>query len=438
MAEAQGLFWLNGEDDEPQKLSGTLVYGHGVRNTLEVLGHLDQDLWGSSPYVNITGVINQGFECVTLRNCFAISTEGFPDMPGSSQRFVCNQVFKGRLSFGSEEQINAKWLTVSMWPLTQWVDAKLIEFDRKWSPSEQQQITVLPDSTATISKCQSDGLTFDVEICSSAGVFPSRRTLTAHPQSHFRIIPEFAETPVEKLTSVAFKLKLLLTMLADKPAVINTVAFKVPEPEYDATGNTMMLYQEWLGGPPSEQDNQSDWVSIPFRDLRLENVGQNIIPQWFRLFDEYSPAVQWLLGGHFHPAVPTDQQFNAAFTAVERLLSQSLGPDRPGRQNGYANGESKASVLSLIKFVRDTGAVDIRYFNQKDSGDLDKWAKHVMSMRDEFTVHLDFKEDREPPDDFHDQANILTCVGVGFLMGQMGIKKEIITHTLDYRLRGLQ
>ena len=223
MTETHGQFWIDGDDS--RKATGKLTYGNGVSGTLEVTGHLVGPLspLPSRGHVNIIGIVDQGGQSVTLRDCFPINTVGPPGTPGAAQRFACHQVFKGRLSFEGDEQIKAKSLSVSMWLLRQWVDAYLIQFDWTTPPGQQQIIETLPDSATKIRDCQSEGLAFDVEIWSRAAVSGSTRGVTIKPQSWFKVIPGPDATPVEDLITIAWKLQLFLTMLADKPAVVNTV-----------------------------------------------------------------------------------------------------------------------------------------------------------------------------------------------------------------------
>ena len=436
MTETDGEFWIDGDDS--RKAAGKLTYGNGVRSTLEVVGYLVGPLTSrlSVGPVNIIGIVDHGSFCVTLRDCIPINTVGTPGVPGATQRFACSQVFKSRLSFEGDGQIKAKSLSVSMWPLKQWVDPDLIKFDRTTSPGKQQVIETLPDSTMIIPDCESEGLTFDVEIWSSAGVSRSSHGVIIKPQSWFKVIPGPDDTPVENLITIAWKLQLFLTMLADKPAVVNHVSFI--DPEYADPRDSTEFFQEWYGGPPSDVPEASDWVSHSFMDVRMEKIGHNTIHEWFRLFDEYNPAVSWLLSRYFHPGVPVDMQFNSAFTAVERLLSQHLGRNRPGRPKGYGEGESRASVDSLVQFIGSAGLSDTGYFKDKDSAARKTWAQHVMSMRDELTVHLDFKGNRQPPEDFYEQAQILTCLGIGFLMTQMKIPGAMIEKCVDLRLLSIR
>ena len=433
MTETHGEFWIDGDDS--RKATGKLTYGNGVRSTLEVAGHLVGPLSPRPPWepVNIIGVVDQGNQWVTLRDCFSINTPEALEVPGATQRFVCHRVFKGGLTFEGDTQIKAKTLSVSMWPLTQWVDAELIQFDWTTPPGEKRVIETLPDSATIIPGCESEGLTFDVEICSSTGVSRSSYGVTIKPRSWFKIIPGPDDTPVENLIPIAWKLQLFLTMLADKPAVVNHVSFI--EPEYADPQNSIEFFQEWYGGPPSDVSEASDLVSPYFTDVRMEKVGHNTIREWLRLFDKYNPAVSWLLSRYFHPGVPVDMQFNAAFTAVERLLSQHLGPDR---DKGYREGVSRASVDSLVQFIGIAGLSDTNFFKDKDSADLKEWAEHVMYMRDKFVAHLDFEVNRQPPEDFYEQARILTCLGTGFLMTQMKIPGAVIKKCLNPRLFGIQ
>ena len=437
MTETDGEFWIDGADSP--KLTGKLTYGNGVGSTLQVAGHLVGPLSSrlSVGPVNIIGSVDHGSFCVTLRDCIPINTVGTPGLAGATQRFACNRVFKSKLSFEGDETIKAKSLVVSMWPLRQWVDPDLIQVDWTTPPGDQQLIEKLADSTPIIRDCQSERLTFDVEVWSTAELSGSTRGgVTIKPRSRFKVIPDSPDTPIENLITIVWKLQLFLTMLADKPAVVNHVSFT--EPEFADPRNAVEFFQEWYGGPPSDGSETSDWVSRSFMDMRMEKIGHNTIREWFRLFDDYNPAVSWLLSRYFHPGVPVDMQFNSAFTAVERLLSQHLGQDRPGSPKGYGEGESMASADSLVRFVERAGLSDTIYFKDKDSAARKTWAQHVKSIRDKFTVHLDFKENRQPPEDFYEQAQILTCLGIGFLMTQMKIPGAVIEKCVDLRLLGIR
>ena len=438
MTETHGQFWIDGDDS--RKATGKLTYGNGVRSTLEVAGHLVSPLSLRPPWehVHIIGVVDRGNQCVTLRDCFPINTVGPPGLPGATQRFACNQVFKSKLSFEGDGKIKAESLSVSMWPLRQWVDPDLIQVDWTTPPGEQQVIETLPDSAAIVRDCQSEGLHFDVEIWSTAEVSGSTGRVTIKPRSWFKVIPDSPDTPIENLITIVGKLQLFLTMLADKPAVVNHVSFIDSEPSYADPRYYVEFFQDWFGGPPSDVSDESDWVSPYFMDVRMEKVGHDTIREWFKLFDAYNPAVSWLLSRYFHPGLPVDMQFNVAFTAVERLLSQHLGRNRPGRPKGYGEGESRASADSLVRFVESAGLSDTGYFEDKDSAARKMWAQHVMSMRDELTVHLDFKGNRQPPEDFYEQAQILTCLGIGLLMTQMKIPGAVIKECLNFRLFGIQ
>ena len=433
MTETDGEFWIDGADS--RKLTGKLTYGNGVGNTLQVAGYLVGPLSSrlSVGPVNIIGIVDHGSFCVTLWDCIPINTVGPPGLPGATQRFACNQVFKSKLSFEGDGKIKAKSLSVSMWPLRQWVDPDLIQVDWTTPPGEQQVIETLPDSAAIVRDCHSEGLHFDVEIWSTAEVSGSTGGVTIKPRSWFKVIPDSPDTPIENLITIVWKLQLFLTMLADKPAVVNHVSFT--EPEFADPRNAVEFFQEWYGGPPSDVSETSDWVSRSFRDVRMEKVGQNTIHEWFRLFDHYNPAVSWLLSRYFHPGLPVDMQFNAAFTAVERLLSQHLGPSR---DKGYREGESRASVDSLVQFIGSAGLSDTNFFKDKDSAVRKEWAEHVMYMRDKFVAHLDFDGSRRPPEDFYEQARILTCLGIGFLMTQMKIPGAVIEKCADLRLLGIR
>ena len=435
MTETDGEFWIDGDDT--RKLTGKLTYGNGVGSTLEVAGYLVGPLTArpSLGLVNIIGIVDHGAFCVTLRDCVPINTVGTPGLPGATQRFACNQVFKSRLSFEGDEKIKATSLSVSMWPLRQWVDPDLIKFDWATPPGEQQVIETLPDCATVIRDCQSEGLTFDVEIWSTAGVSKSTSGVTIKPRSWFKVIPGSPDTPVENLITIVWKLQLFLTMLADKPAVVNHVSFA--EPEFADPRNAVEFFQEWYGGPPSDVSETTDWVSRSFIDVRMEKVGHNTIREWFRLFDKYNPAVSWLLSRYFHLGVPVEMQFNSAFAAVERLLSQYLGRSRPGPRK-YRAGESRASSDSLVRFVESAGLSEVNYFKDMDSTARNTWAEHVMAMRDKFVDHLDFDGSRRPPEDFYEQAQILTCLGIGFLMTKMKIPGAAIERYVDLRLLGIR
>lgn len=444
----RGEFWIDGDDTH--KVQGVLTYGSGIPGTLELSGHLpapfsSTSMQNTTPMRNILGSVEGGMQCVTLRDCFKTLSSGFPDMPGATQKYLCNRVFKGKLMFPNAEQINAESLTVSMWPLTEWAHGKdLVEVDLFRTRQELQSATFLPDERVTVPGCRSETLGFTVEIWRSAGLWGGDNQkgtwLKAEPRSWFKLIPESAATSVESLMVAAHKLQLMLAMFADVPAVVNGVHFISPYDDIESKDDWMRnveFFQEWMGGPPSD-DGKDTQVSL-FSSVLMRQVGHDIIREWFNLCDNYHPAVNWLLSPYFNPRLPIDIQFDIAFKAVERLLSQHLGPGRP-RDHGtrdYRKGESRASASSLVQFIECAGLSDARWFKNMDDDARLEWASRVMEMRDKHTAHLDWEGSLQHPEDiaFYQQAKLLACLGVGFLMKRMKIQGAVITEALDHRLR---
>ena len=98
-------FWIDG--DETHKVPGTLTYGSGITCTLELSGQLE-DWSRNAEMQTILGLVDGGMQCVTLRDCFALSASGFRGMPGATQKYICHQVFKGKVMFIGGEQIDAE------------------------------------------------------------------------------------------------------------------------------------------------------------------------------------------------------------------------------------------------------------------------------------------------------------------------------------------
>ncbi len=97
----RGEFWIDGDDT--CKVQGTLTYGSDILSTLDLSGHLGE--WEAGMQ-NILGRL-EGQQCVTLRNCFVTSTTS-RFMPGTTQKYICNDVSKGKLMFPNGEQIYAE------------------------------------------------------------------------------------------------------------------------------------------------------------------------------------------------------------------------------------------------------------------------------------------------------------------------------------------
>ena len=436
MSETKGgEFWIDG--DETHKVPGTLTYGSGMTCTLELSGQL-KDWSRNAEMQTILGLVDGGMQCVTLRDCLECSASGFMGTPGATQKYICHQVFKGKLMFLGGEQIDAESLTVSMWPLQEWLSgSNLVEFDWSTTSREPRSANFLPDECITIPGCRSENLDFTVEIWRSAGLSSGWNRkgnwLKAEPLSWVRLIPA-EQVPVESLTKLVFRLQQLLTVLVNVPAVVNSVSFISPL-EVDPGRNwykNVELFAEWRGGR-GEDDAQ---IRI-YDGVGIGESGSDIIREWFRVCDGYGPAVDWLLSHYFTPHIPVDLRFNAAFTSVERLLSQCLGPYRPGRPGGYGKGEARASVPSLIQFIERASLSETCYFKDMDCGERRDWADRVMKIRDNYTAHLDWGENTLEPDgeEFAQQSEVLTCLGVGFLMSQMKIPRAVITEVLDRRLR---
>ena len=430
----RGEFWIDGDDT--CKVQGTLTYGSDILSTLDLSGHLGEREAGMQ---NILGEL-EGQQCVTLRNCFVTSTTSL-FMPGTTQKYICNDVFKGKLMFLNGEQIYAESLTVSMSPLVEWSREKnLVEFDWPATIWETQSANFLPNECITIQGCRSETLDFTVEIWRSAGLITGEnqkgKWLKAEPRSWFKLVPS-GETPVESLIALVPKLQLMLTMLVNVPAVVNQVSFRTPfdvEPGQDWIRD-VEFFTQWERDARGEDDARLRIYDSVF----MCQAGQDITRKWFTLHDDYHPAVNWLLLSHyFTPPLRVDMRFDAAFKSVERLLSQSLGTGRPRDRKGrnYRKGESRASATSLARFIECAGLSGTRYFKNMDCAARREWASHVMEMRDKHTAHLDWGGTLQPPEgkEFHQQATVLTCLGVGFLMAQMNIPSEVIRDVLDRRL----
>ena len=428
-----GTFWV---DNNNQRLTGVLTCGHGIQNTLEINGHLIDDFnFSKTPEpVNITGIVDSGFQHVALRHCFAINSSGFPGYPGSTQKILCNQVLKGQLTFENDNEITAKSLTVSMWPLHEWVNPQLLKSNWLSLGDDPIAIETLPNSTITIANCKSGTLTFDLEVQSYKAFSQSQQRLLIQAKTSVSINPHQEATPIADLLSVAHKLQEFFTLLAGKAATINLATFKAPDPDLQHPKYNTAIFAEWFGGPPNEEASKSGWSQIPFREVRLPFINPDALRKWFNLCDEYDPAIPWLTSRHFHPQSLSDIQFNATFTALERLISQHLGPKRPGRSRGYGLGESRASAESLVEFINKTAIANTEHFSKKTPEELLDWAKYILTVRDKFTVHLDWNHKEDPPDDFYEQEHILASIATGFLMEQMDFPQKATIGFLNQTL----
>ena len=434
----RGEFWLAGNDGE--RVAGVLTYGSDG-SSLDLSGQLE-DLFSSRGRRTIHGLLEGGMQCVTLQECYMVSGTGFRGHPGAVQNYSCNAVLLGQFIFSEGEDVTAEYFVVSMSPLTEWLVGKdLVRVDDLRSrEGGNRAVEVLADECRVVEECRSDGQLFNLEMWRSANARWGRNEkgswLVAEPRSWVKIVPVAGPVSLDVVHSLVYKLRMMLTMFANRVAVVNWVRFRavVDNGECPDWHRDIELYKDWNGYSFSE-DMEARGVGR-LGVVLGDNVGDGAVREWFNLCDDFHPAVAWLLSFYFNRGVPLDMAFDAAFKAVERFLSQHFGPGRSGRPGGYGRGEARASISSLVAFVNNTGVRGLRPFKDMDTDALTDWATRIMEMRDKSTSHLDWGSGLmvPEPEEFYREGWLLTFVGIAFLMQQMGIEDSVIAEMLDRRI----
>ena len=272
-----GCFWIPGKEEE--KIKGKLTLGS--KPELELSGSLISQ---ATEKCNLVGKLSgHTHGAVTLFNCLPTLTKNDYG-PGTGWQNVHTDtaiIGPGWPDDQSPEDIYAKELTTSIWPMAQIVRPHAVRECRR----ERSLAIRIEPYTIEIPDCEKEERLFTVLLNRRAGKGSDAQegTTTLREACSVTIIPESGRERLGFLRQAANELQMLITLLVNQSTIIEGMTFLHIETPENIVDGIFEIHAHWRG-EKTQQDNMLRPVCL------LEENNKDIIRNWFGETEKYGPS----------------------------------------------------------------------------------------------------------------------------------------------------